>query len=105
MLRSAASLVPLSLICGLVLGAVTPVSADSSTCRELDSGPNASCVGHAPAPIQDLSAQTRRPRVTIYRRRVSLPPNAVRQCRAWLAREYRVSGPVIVPQMYCWWQY
>jgi hypothetical protein len=43
--------------------------------------------------------------VTIYRRRVSLPPNAVRQCRSWLAREYRVSGPVIVPQMYCWWEY
>src|SRR5262245_18253653 len=105
MLRSAASLAPLGLICGLVLGAITPVLADSPRCRERASELNASCVGRASGPIQDLSAQTRRTRVTVYRRRVSLPPNAVRQCRAWLAREYRVSGPVIVPQMYCWWQY
>jgi hypothetical protein len=105
MLRSAAGLVPLGLICGLVLAAVTPASADSASCGKRWSEPNASCAGYAPTPIQDLSAQTRRPRVTIYRRRGSLPPNAVRQCRAWLAREYRVSGPVIVPQMYCWWEY
>jgi hypothetical protein len=52
----------------------------------------------------ELAAQTKRPRVTIYRRRVYVAPNAVRQCRAWLAKEYRVSGPVIVPQMYCWWE-
>jgi hypothetical protein len=29
---------------------------------------------------------------------------ATRHCRAWLAKEYRVSGPVIVPHKYCWWQ-
>jgi hypothetical protein len=30
-------------------------------------------------------------------------PGAVRQCRSWLAPENRVSGPVITPQMRCWW--
>ena len=27
--------------------------------------------------------------------------NAKRHCRSWLAKEYRVSGPVVVPQMRC----
>jgi hypothetical protein len=31
-------------------------------------------------------------------------PNAKRYCRSWLAKEYRVSGTVIVPRMQCWWQ-
>jgi hypothetical protein len=53
---------------------------------------------------QELAAQTNRPRITIYPRRY-LPPNATRQCRSWLVKEYRVSGPVIVPQMRCWWEY
>jgi hypothetical protein len=30
-------------------------------------------------------------------------PNAVRQCRSWLQREFRPSGPVVTPQMRCWW--
>jgi hypothetical protein len=30
-------------------------------------------------------------------------PGAVRQCRAWLAQEFRPSGPVVVPKMNCWW--
>jgi hypothetical protein len=52
---------------------------------------------------QDLSAQ-RRPQVTIHPRHRALGPNAKRTCRAWLAREYRVSGPVIVPRQQCWWE-
>jgi hypothetical protein len=52
----------------------------------------------------ERAAQQKRPRVTIYPRRVYLGPNAKRQCRSWLAQEYRVSGPVIVPQMRCWWE-
>ncbi|MGH6768575.1 MAG: hypothetical protein ACRECO_06085 [Xanthobacteraceae bacterium] len=36
---------------------------------------------------------------------ISYPgPNAVRQCRSWLAQEYRPSGTVIVPRMRCWWE-
>jgi hypothetical protein len=31
-------------------------------------------------------------------------PDAVRQCAAWLAPEYRPSGTVIVPKMRCWWE-
>src|SRR6478735_5808908 len=30
-------------------------------------------------------------------------PNAVRQCTAWLATEYRLSGTVVVPRTQCWW--
>jgi hypothetical protein len=51
---------------------------------------------------EEFSAQ-RRPHVTIYPRHRALSPNAKRYCRFWLAREYRVSGPVIVPAQYCWW--
>jgi hypothetical protein len=53
---------------------------------------------------RELAAQTKRPRVTIYPRRIYPGPNAKRQCRSWLVKEYRVSGPVIVPQMRCWWE-
>jgi hypothetical protein len=31
-------------------------------------------------------------------------PDAVRQCTAWLAPEFRPSGTVIVPKMHCWWE-
>jgi hypothetical protein len=31
-------------------------------------------------------------------------PNAVRQCTAWLATEYRLSGTVVVPRTQCWWE-
>lgn len=31
-------------------------------------------------------------------------PGFVRQCTSWLAPENRVSGPVVVPKMRCWWQ-
>jgi hypothetical protein len=51
-----------------------------------------------------LAAQSSRPRITIYPRRVAPGPRATRQCRAWLVQEYRVSGPVIVPRQQCWWQ-
>lgn len=52
---------------------------------------------------QELSARAR-PHVTIHPRHRALGPNAKRYCRAWLAQEYRVSGPVIVPRQYCWWE-
>lgn len=49
-----------------------------------------------------IYAQQSRPRITIHPRGY-LGPNAKRYCRSWLKKEYRVSGPVIVPQMRCWW--
>ena len=45
----------------------------------------------------ELAAQSR-PRIIIHPRQIRPGPNAKRYCRAWLAKEYRVSGPVIVPQ-------
>ena len=81
----------IGLIFVLSAGGATPASAQPSVCSDETS---ASC----PA------VRKKRPRVTIYPRRVYPGPNAIRQCRSWLAKEYRVSGPVIVPQMRCWWE-
>jgi hypothetical protein len=54
----------------------------------------------------DLSAQRSSARVTVYPRSPrALPANARRECRAWLAQEFRPSGTVIVPRMNCWWVY
>jgi hypothetical protein len=47
---------------------------------------------------QNSYAQVR-PRVTIHPRH-----QARRICRSWLAKEYRVAGPVIVPRMSCHWE-
>lgn len=52
----------------------------------------------------EFAAQASRPRITIQPRTTSPGPNAKRYCRSWLAKEYRVSGTVIVPRMQCWWQ-
>ena len=80
----------------LVFGASggIPASAGPSAC-------NNEISANCPA---EFAAQKKRPRVTIYPSRVYPGPNAKRQCRSWLAQEYRVSGPVIVPQMRCWWE-
>jgi hypothetical protein len=81
----------IGLIFVLGAGAQLPASAQPSVCE------NANCPPGRAAP-------KKRPRVTIYPRHVYPGPNAKRQCRSWLAQEYRVSGPVIVPQMRCWWE-
>lgn len=53
---------------------------------------------------REFAAQTvRRPHIVIRPRRIEPGPNSKRICRFRLAQEYRVSGPVIVPQQYCWW--
>lgn len=54
----------------------------------------------------DLSSQSRprrAPRVRIIRQARALPPDAVRDCRAWYVQEHRPSGTVITPRMQCWW--
>ena len=73
----------LAAICGLFAGMTLPALAEVST--------------------RELAAQSR-PRITIHPRQIRPGPNAKRYCRAWLAKEYRVSGPVIVPQQQCWWR-
>jgi hypothetical protein len=64
-----------------------------------------------PPVASELSAQTRRPRVRIYREddRGVYPsyypgPNAVRDCTATYVQEHRPSGTVIVPRMNCFWR-
>jgi hypothetical protein len=52
---------------------------------------------------REFSAQSR-PHIVIRPRQTSPGPDAKRYCHAWLAQEYRASGPVIVPQMRCWWR-
>jgi hypothetical protein len=52
---------------------------------------------------RELSAQSR-PHIVIRPYQTSPGPNAKRYCHSWLAREYRASGPVITPQMRCWWR-
>ncbi len=71
-------------VCGVLMAAI-PASAQS---RNSD----------------DVTTRAPRPRVVIQPRRAKLSPNARRECRARLVQEYRVSGPVIVPQMTCWWE-
>jgi hypothetical protein len=51
----------------------------------------------------EFAAQSR-PHITIYPRHTQPSRNAKRQCRGWLAKEYRVSGPVLVPRQQCWWE-
>jgi hypothetical protein len=59
-----------------------------------------------PAAAQQAADQSprSRPRIVVHPRSGQLGPNAKRYCRSWLVQEYRVSGPVIVPRMQCWWQ-
>jgi hypothetical protein len=51
----------------------------------------------------EISAQ-RRARLTVYPAARYPGPNATRHCESWLARENRPSGPVLTPQMRCYWR-
>lgn len=92
-------------IFALAFGAVVPASAGYCDAVHAAHASLAACARSESASpfIQDFAAR-KRARVTIYPRRVYPGPNAVRQCRSWLVAEYRVSGPVITPQMRCWWE-
>ena len=93
MMRVATGLAFSGLIFTAAVGAAVVASAD-------DLRP-----GVATAPLaREFAAQKKRPRVTIYPRRVYPGPYAKRQCYSWLVTEYRVSGPVVTPQMRCWWE-
>jgi hypothetical protein len=71
------------MLAGLLFGLIAPAFAQGSN---------------------DDSNRRSRTRVTIYPRHYYLGPSAKRRCESWLAKEYRVSGPVIVPQKRCWWE-
>jgi hypothetical protein len=95
----------------IVLGAADDVRAQTIAA---DGGASAALSARAQAPPR---ARTRaRIRVTpaypyrLYSTDYPTPykyeypgPGAVRQCRAWLAQEFRPSGTVVVPKMNCWW--
>jgi len=72
-----------SFICLAAFWSATPVRADDA---------------------REFSAEKKRPRVTIYPRRVYPGPYAKRECYSWLRTEYRPSGTVVTPQMRCWWE-
>jgi hypothetical protein len=52
---------------------------------------------------REVSAQ-RRASITVTPSRVTPGPNATRHCDAWLEKEYRPSGTVVVPRMNCVWR-
>jgi hypothetical protein len=66
----------------------------------------AAMIGPALAQSSSSTEKPSRPRIVIRPQHwiVEPPPSAKRYCRSWLVKEYRVSGPVIVPKMQCWWQ-
>jgi hypothetical protein len=49
-------------------------------------------------------AEQSRARIVVHPRKIEPGPNAKRRCVSWLAEENRPSGPVVTPQMHCWWQ-
>ena len=83
MTRLAIGLVLGSLTCLAAVWPATPLRADDA---------------------REYSVQNKRPRVTVYPRRVYPGPYAKRECYSWLRAEYRLSGTVVTPQMRCWWQ-
>jgi hypothetical protein len=54
-------------------------------------------VTDATAASSEFSAQSR-PRLRVYPGRL-----LYRDCKFWLAQEWRPSGTVIVPRQRCWW--
>jgi hypothetical protein len=111
-----------TLMVALSLGAVAPASAEFFGCNDKPGKVLFSTGGapryatqarvsaqHTYARVSarythELAAQASRPRITIQPRQMGPGPNSKRVCRSWLAKEYRVSGTVIVPRQQCWWQ-
>lgn len=88
---------------GLAFGALIVVALVGSSAAK-DAGCGGVAAAGSGCAETEFAAQKKRPRVTIYPRRVYPGPYAKRQCYSWLVTEYRVSGPVITPQMRCWWE-
>jgi len=86
----------LALLIAISAGSLVPASASPND------HPAGARAGDESPYVYKSAAQSR-PRITIHPRSTYPGRNAKRLCRSWLAKEYRVSGPVIVPQMRCWW--
>jgi hypothetical protein len=87
-----------ALLCALLAGHSAPASAEFFGCDDQHPARHVAYSYNAAAPYTRHYAQSR-PRVTIHPR-----SEAKRYCRSRLVKEYRISGPVIVPRTYCWWQ-
>ena len=104
-MRSIASGFALAALLGVVFA--TPAAAEFFGCNDKTSVRNLrSTSSHyaSAGTTREFAAQSSRPRVTIHPRQTQAGRNSVRQCRAQLVKEYRVSGTVIVPRMQCWWE-
>ena len=89
---------------GQVLATYTNGSRTVSSGRAYRAGSTQGAYRAGSNHTREFAAQSTRPAITIYPRSGRPGPNAKRQCRSWLAKEYRVSGTVIVPRMQCWWE-
>jgi hypothetical protein len=80
--------------------ATTAARAEFFGCEDQHRVHRVAYTSTSPEPLysRHFAAQAH-PHITIYPRH-----RAVRHCRSWLAKEYRLSGPVIVPHKYCWWR-
>jgi len=95
---------PVALILPLIAALPRPASAEFFGCDDQHKPHYVSYSARTPLSYRagaadEHYAQAPPPRVTIHPLR-----HAKRYCRSWLAKEYRLSGPVIVPRMHCWWR-
>jgi hypothetical protein len=92
--RSAIAATAMLVLAGFGLWPLAPAVAQNAGAAEnSDSAAQRPVRAHQPA------------RIRVHPLAQSYPgPDAVRQCAAWLAPEYRPSGTVIVPKMRCWWE-
>jgi len=97
----------LALIFAFNSGSLLPASAEFFGCDDQHPARAACSSVRSQARVspytQEFAAQSH-PRITIYPLRSSPGRNAKRHCQSWLVKEYRISGPVIVPRMRCWWK-
>ncbi len=102
--KSATFTAILALILAFNVLVLTSASAEFFGCNDKPGRVLASYTsGRSGGYTHEFAAQAR-PRITIYPRQTQPGRNARRQCRSWLVKEYRVSGPVIVPHQQCWWE-
>jgi hypothetical protein len=93
----------IGLILAISAGLLTPAAAEFFGCHDRQGQVLAVYGGGSGGGrYSHVFAQQPRPHIIIHPRHYP-GRYATRQCRSWLAKEYRVSGPVIVPQMRCWW--
>jgi len=94
----------LALTFAISAGLLTPAAAEFFGCNDNSSHvrPTYNRTASGTRYSHEFSAQSR-PRVTVHPRH-RLTRYSKRHCRSWLAKEYRISGPVIVPQQQCWWR-